>query len=382
MIDHKRDCQTLISVHEDMLRLRGELGSSSIPGNVCERGYCLPDEDFWVKRMFATFLRHRQAVFDIIDRRRDYANKPFIEVAESFTVGFAAAVLLFRWSSIVVGSFKDSKPIRSKLNEADLGMGVQAEAFDLVHRNLTRVETQESLAEAAEFFELHESELKRLLSDDESIWLMDRIEENVQAIERDPWKIWTRRIDRDFDVSLRRTAKPFKRFLYKAQSLLFDVFGNVWFDHLPTIPDDHKQQFLELAKPGDFFLVRPELKSSTVFLPGWWTHGALYFGGEPGLKSVGAYGMPNVDRILSEINHASGDEPLTVMEALSAGVVLNPISRTFRADHALLLRPKLLPDELLAGLSDAFMHLGKPYDFEFDFSRSDGLVCTSLIYRA
>lgn len=48
----------------------------------------------------------------------------------------------------------------------------------------------------------------------------------------------------------------------------------------------------------------------------------------------------------------------------------------------ILLRPKLTTDQIARGLSRTLAHEGKPYDFDFDFNRSDRLVCTEVVYRA
>ena len=47
-----------------------------------------------------------------------------------------------------------------------------------------------------------------------------------------------------------------------------------------------------------------------------------------------------------------------------------------------MIRPKLDSGQIQQSLSRAITHEGKPYDFEFDFRRSDKLVCTEVVYRA
>ena len=46
------------------------------------------------------------------------------------------------------------------------------------------------------------------------------------------------------------------------------------------------------------------------------------------------------------------------------------------------IRPRLASDEVAAALARGLFHEGKPYDFDFDFSRADRLVCTEVVYRA
>jgi hypothetical protein len=46
------------------------------------------------------------------------------------------------------------------------------------------------------------------------------------------------------------------------------------------------------------------------------------------------------------------------------------------------LRSTLPADEIASAIAEAFGHLGKPYDFEFDFNNSSRVVCTELVYRS
>jgi hypothetical protein len=43
----------------------------------------------------------------------------------------------------------------------------------------------------------------------------------------------------------------------------------------------------------------------------------------------------------------------------------------------------MLPaSDIASAIGEAIGHLGKPYDFEFDFNNSSRIVCTELVYRS
>jgi hypothetical protein len=71
-----------------------------------------------------------------------------------------------------------------------------------------------------------------------------------------------------------------------------------------------------------------------------------------------------------------------VLESLKDGVRVRPLSSPMASDSVVVLRPQLPPELIGRGLARALAHEGKPYDFDFDFGRSDRLVCTAVIYRA
>jgi len=95
---------------------------------------------------------------------------------------------------------------------------------------------------------------------------------------------------------------------------------------------------------------------TNVFLPGYWPHAALYVGEQAGGGNV--------------------------VEAKKDGVLLRALDETLRVDSFVVLRADV--DDAVIGevVSRAMSHVGKLFDFAFDFRQADRLACTNLVYRS
>jgi len=71
-----------------------------------------------------------------------------------------------------------------------------------------------------------------------------------------------------------------------------------------------------------------------------------------------------------------------VIEALADGVHDRSVESPFAVDAIAVIRPQLAADEIESALRRARAHIGKPYDFDFDFTRADRMVCTEVVYRS
>jgi Permuted papain-like amidase enzyme, YaeF/YiiX, C92 family len=75
-------------------------------------------------------------------------------------------------------------------------------------------------------------------------------------------------------------------------------------------------------------------------------------------------------------------EPRRVLEAMKDGVWVRSLKSPFDSDALAVIRPRLASADVAEALSRGMFHEGKPYDFDFDFTRSDRLVCTEVVYRS
>jgi len=71
-----------------------------------------------------------------------------------------------------------------------------------------------------------------------------------------------------------------------------------------------------------------------------------------------------------------------VLEALKDGVWLRSLNATLVVDAVVVVRPMLSREGVAVALARGLSHEGKPYDFDFDFTRSDRMVCSEVVYRS
>ena len=64
------------------------------------------------------------------------------------------------------------------------------------------------------------------------------------------------------------------------------------------------------------------------------------------------------------------------------GVWIRSLASPFHSDALAVLRPRLSASEVAEAIGRGMFHESKPYDFDFDFTRSDRLVCTEVVYRS
>ncbi len=155
--------------------------------------------------------------------------------------------------------------------------------------------------------------------------------------------------------------------------------------------------------PGDVMLTRREWYLSNVGLPGFWPHAALYIGTPAERRAF--FADPNTQAWVKQQGEVSGDldrfiqsrspaaylksitpqeheHHVRVIEAMSEGVSLTTLEHSLDCDSLVVLRPRLPKVEKAQAVVRAFHYVGRPYDFNFDFSTDAELVCTEVVYKA
>jgi hypothetical protein len=176
---------------------------------------------------------------------------------------------------------------------------------------------------------------------------------------------------------------PFRQARHGLESLLGDRLADTQITGQPTqaITSETVMNLRPGLQPGDVLLVRDDSRLTAAILPGFWTHAALFIGGRAELEALGLNAHPHVVRHWHELPESSGPLGL-VIEALFPRVQINPLEKCLQVDHVVVLRPILPAGDIASAIGEALGHLGKPYDFEFDFNNSSRIVCTELVYRS
>ena len=367
-----------VQLQEKAKRMLGAL-------KVTERGYFTPTEDEEVRHLLVSYWQSRNALVELIvafrndvELERDYRQPGFL-------VAFSAALVLVDAGRFLREQVHHRPIVRAKLNEPEPHFGIPAGTYDTVQVSLTRVTHAWHLYQAGLYFNEHQSELRALAQQPIFAPLVEVIDRLAPRLQVDLGSFTLARVrsrTRQLSTAVRRDL--LHRALYGLQKLAGELASNIRIkrSHCPCLPPAVAAELRATLRPGDVLITRKEHALTNYFLPGYWPHAALFLGDCDALQGLGIAEHVNLKPRWSRLLACDASEPFRVLEAMKDGVWIRSLASPFAVDAISVLRPRLGPPEIAEALSRGLFHEGKAYDFDFDFTRSDRLVCTEVVYRS
>ncbi len=192
------------------------------------------------------------------------------------------------------------------------------------------------------------------------------------------------------DASLRLKKHSFidgfVSFLDKSMNIISAFFGNTmgavrWRKGFLYEDEQVIANLKTTLKPLDMIFEKTPFALTDTFIPGNFGHAAMYIGTEKQLKEIGMWNHPSVVP-----HHKNLKKGHVIVEALRPGVRTASIREWMNIDEVLILRhPSILKDdkeEVFQMYSRIMNQIGKKYDFNFDVTTTDKVVCSELVYHA
>ncbi|MGI9427715.1 MAG: YiiX/YebB-like N1pC/P60 family cysteine hydrolase [Bythopirellula sp.] len=351
-IDQQLSPQTVAHLSEHMSRLKEAATQFRQSTNARDRGYFSPTEDDQVLHLWVSYHMTRNALFELTTPYRDDAAAAEKASLTDFAVAYAAAIILVDAARSIRELFADEPIIRRKLNEAYELYGIPEGSFDAIQMSLSDPGNVLQVYQANQVFDENATAIRNDDSLAEVQRIIDLLGERVRVSPTAYAKARANERARDFYDTIVHSGLG--QAIYAIQSWVSRWVGQLSMhpSHRPALPESIKADFLKVLQPGDVLVTRKEHSFTNYFLPGYWPHVALYIG--------------------------AGQ----VIEALADGVRLRSVESPFAVDALAAIRPLLSTDQVAEAIQRAHTHVGKPYDFDFDFTRADRMVCTEVVYRS
>jgi hypothetical protein len=350
-----------------------------------QRGYFTPSEDEETRHLLVSYWQSRNALIELVYSFLDNRQLPDEMRPAGFLVAFTGALVLVDAARFLRENFHDRPIVRKKLNEPEPYFGIPAGTYDTVQRSLTSPVHAWHLYHAVRYFDENQAELRGLARGEPLeplLRIIDSLQNRIQVgvreyararLRADVRKVWNK-FHRDL----------LSRALYGLQKAVSRLISEIYTrpSHHPQLPEPVAGELRDILKPGDVLITRKEHALTNYFLPGYWPHAALYLGRGEQLIELGIADHANIKPRWLRLLECDLHEPRRVLEAMKGGVWVRSLQSPFSSDALAVIRPRLASADIAEALSRGMFHEGKPYDFDFDFTRSDRLVCTEVVYRS
>ncbi|MFT7644343.1 MAG: hypothetical protein ACI9G1_006110, partial [Pirellulaceae bacterium] len=301
-----------------------------------ERGYFSPAEENELRGLLVSYWHARSALFELLvdlgydaNGRIEYPDQSEPVSRMTFVTALAAAVALVDAGRFLREIVDGNPLIRSKLNEPDPSLGIEAGSYDKVQKSLFKTKHAWHLYHAIQFYEQHADEIREQTIEPpftECLSIVDRLWHRFDvSISR-----FTRAKLRSRGARLLRTVANqfFGRAMYGLQKFGGIIVADryVRIGHRPGLPKEIEDQLIPLLQTGDVLVVRKEFALTTYFLPGYWPHAALYLGTTKDLQELGLSSCPQFSRRWDQIagvkSEAGSGRNQCVLEGMKDGVCI------------------------------------------------------------
>ena len=385
--------RTVTTVSEHFQELQQAALSMLQSYSASNRGYFTPSEDEQVRHLLVSYWQSRNALIELVvsfhssssdDAREENRLSDELRPA-GFLVAYAGALVLIDAARFLRRHCDERPIVVTKLNEPEPYFGIPEGTYDKVQKSLTSPVHIWHVYHAARYFEDHQDQLRGLARGtalEPLLQIIDRLQQQIQVDVLDAAKARMKVRAQQLVSKVKRDL--LSRAMYGLQKTVSRLLSEKYIrsGHTPGLPTAVYTEIAGLLQPGDVLITRKEYALTNYFLPGYWPHAAFYIGDSQHFEQVGIKDHAEVQPRWQRLLDCDALEPRRVLEALKDGVRLRSLTCPLGSDAVAVIRPRLEQGEIANAITRGIFHEGKPYDFDFDFSRSDRLVCTEVVYRA
>lgn len=341
--------------------------------------YFRPLQDERMSAWFIKFLSVRGSLWEIIDEVQTQLKSGFDQMStyeeyQIFVIGFVSACQIVRLDRFLLEDFASHRFIQRKLNEGSPKKHIPRKQYTRIFESFVDVDNARRMRRVMKFAKKQTEKIMRLSTDSQVGVFASRLPEYLAYL--DPSKRnFLKRSHYFLKHALRRRGATIKQ---HTQFKVFEASGRALSNMVNKrgkhVTKDVREAALTFLRPGDILITRHKYALTNLFLPGFWPHAAMYIGPDDERDKRGIQ--------LSQEQRDKWTGNICTFEALKDGVLFRSLESTLAVDGFAVLRPSLSESAINQAIERIIEHEGKKYNFDFDFFRSDRLVCTELIYRA
>ncbi len=370
--------QTLKALSDAVRGLEPDEALRAAISHAVDRSHYTPDEEIQLFTWFARVLTVRAALLETIGDLSLRLEAKLATISDRdewrcFVLGFAAACLLVRVDRLLVEDTAQDSLTQRKLNEGCERLRIPRKQFTVIFKSLADPENALRMKRAMDVAASGHEKIKELEADEMVGFLVRKWAWLEEPLDPSKTRYFKLLANYRSHSARRRGVRAIQEAAFTLMEWAGRTVSEIRMDRDKSVHQNMREALSRILQPGDVLATRHHYALSNLFLPGYWPHAALYLG--PGEEKA-RLGLKDRE----ETDHWR--DSLQVLEALKDGVRLRPLAQTLSVDAVAVVRPKLSRTEIGKAIERALEHEGKLYNFDFDFFRSDRLVCTEVVYRA